>query len=185
MRIGQPWSKSLPECDHTRGLGLKRNTAVTVCHGCRAYLCSLCGVTIDWHEGIYVTNPVVQWRYCAKAVCVEAEAAYHALPVDEMIRHRGALHAKRVLVHLQDRGIEPRPPYVSPPERLVNTTFVTQDTASGPQSIALRPERVTITPRAFTLDLGEACWCNLGKDCVGSHEIGPISVRHLINGKIR
>jgi hypothetical protein len=157
-------------------MSLSRSTAITVCRGCRDYLCSICGVTIDWHEGLYVTNPVVQWRYCAKAACVEAEAAYHALPVDEMIRHRAALRAKRVLAHLQDRGIEPRPTYVAPLERQVKKTLVTQDTVSGSQSSVLRPERVTITPRAFTLDLGEACWCNLGKDCAGDHEIGPIEV---------
>lgn len=78
------------ECDHTRGLGAqRRSSAITVCHCCRDFLCSICGVTIDWFEGLCVTNPPAQWRYCAKDACVEAEAAYHALPVDEMIRHRG------------------------------------------------------------------------------------------------
>jgi len=98
----------------------------------------------------------VQWRYCAKYTCVEVEAAYHALPFDEMIRHRDALRTKRVLAHLQDRGIEPQPP--------PSDTLVTQTTTGGAQ-------RVLITPRAFVLDLGEACWCNLGKDCTGNHEV--------------
>ena len=53
------------------------------------------------------------------------------------------------------------------------TSLVTPGVASTarPQDVAFRPERVTIAPHAFTLDLGEACWCNLGKDCTGSHEI--------------
>ena len=143
------------DCDHTRGMARSRSTAITVCRCCRDYLCSICGVTIDWHEGLYVTNPPVQWRYCAKGPCIEAEAAYHALPVDEMIRQRAALRAKRVLAHLQDRGIEPRPKF-DPPERRV--------LPSG-------AEHIKITPRPFVLDVGEACWCNRGKDCDGSHEI--------------
>ena len=143
-------------CDHTRGISLRsRSSAITVCRCCRDYLCSICGVTIDWHEGLRVTNPPVQWRYCAKDACIEAEATYHVLPVEEMIRHRAALRAKRVLDHLQDRGIEPRPQF-DPPQRRV--------LPSG-------AERIMITPRPFVLDSGEACWCNLGKDCIGSHEI--------------
>lgn len=151
------------ECDHTRGMPLHRSTAITVCRCCRDYLCSICGVTIDWHEGLHVTNPPVQWRYCAKGACIEAEAAYHALPVDEMIRHRGTLRAKRVLTHLQDRGIELRPQLDPLPRHVL---------PSG-------AERIMITPRPFVLDPGEACWCNLGKDCGGNHEIGPIEVVHL------
>jgi hypothetical protein len=145
------------ECDHTRAMFRNRGTAITVCRNCRDYLCSICGGTIDWHAGLYVTNPPVQWRYCAKGACIGAEAAYHNLPVEEMIRCRSVLRAKRVLVHFQDRGIEPRP-YVPPPE------------SSGSQSL-LRPERVLIASRPFVLDPGEACWCNLGKDCLGNHEI--------------
>jgi hypothetical protein len=132
-----------------------RSTAVTVCRSCRDCLCSICGVTIDWYEGLRVTNPPVQWRYCAKDACVETEAAYHALPVEDMIRHRGTLRAKRVFAHLQDRGIEPRPPF-DPPRR---------------QMLPSGAERIMITPRPFVLDPGEACWCNLGKDCAGNHEI--------------
>jgi len=150
------------ECDHTRGLAQRRSTAVTVCRACRDYLCSICGVTIDWYDGLCVTNPPVQWRYCAKTACVAVEAAYHGLSFDEMIRHRDALRAKRVLDHLQDRGIEPCPKYAPPSQ-------------GGAPSIQLkmagRPERIVITPPAFTLDPGEACWCNLGKDCTGNHEI--------------
>lgn len=164
-------SASSHDCDHTRGMARRRSTALTVCHCCRDYLCSICGVTIAWHEGLCITNPAVQWRYCAKDACVEAEAAYHALPLDEMIRQRDALRAKRVLAHLQDRGIEPRPTYVPPLERQMKTT-------SGPQRITRRPERIFIASHAFVLDLGEACWCNRGKDCDGSHEICPIEVVH-------
>ena len=144
------------ECDHRRGMGRRRSTAVTVCCCCRDFLCSICGVTIDWHEGLRLTNPGVQWRYCAKDACVEAEAAYHALPVCEMILHRDTLRAKRLFTHLQDRGIEPQPP--------PSDTFVTQTTGGGAQ-------RISISPRAFGLDPGEACWCSLGKDCAGNHEV--------------
>ena len=143
------------ECDHTRGAGRARGTAITVCRNCRDFLCSTCGLTIAWHAGLYVTNPPVQWRYCVKPACVEAEAAYHGHPVDVMVRHRDTLRAKRLLHHLQDRGIEPRPPY-TPPERTVL-----------PNGAVL----IKLAPLPFSLDLGEACWCNLGKDCGGDHEI--------------
>ncbi len=146
-------------CDHQRGRLRNLSSAVTVCHHCRDFLCSICGVTIDWHEGLCVANPGVQWRFCTKDTCVTTEAAYHVLPVDEMIRCRDALRNKRVSAHLRDRGIEPPPPPPFPSD-----TLVTHTTAGGAQ-------RIFLTPRAFVLDPGEACWCNLGKDCAGSHQI--------------
>ena len=151
------------ECDHRRGVGSRRSTAITVCRNCRDYVCSICGSTIEWHEGLCVTNPVVQWRYCGKLACVEAEAAYHGYPVAAMKQHRSALVAKRLLLHLQDRGLEPRPP--QPP--LEQTVL-----PSG----ALR---IKLAARPFALDPGEACWCNRGKDCDGGHEIGPIEVMNV------
>jgi hypothetical protein len=107
------------ECDHRRGSPRRRSSAITICHCCRDFLCSICGVTIEWYEGLCVANPGVQWRYCAKYACVEVEAAYHVLPFDEMIQCRDALRAKRVLVHLQNRGIEPQQP---PSDTHVTTT---------------------------------------------------------------
>ena len=85
---------------------------------------------------------------------------YHEYPRAEMVQHRSVLCAKRLLLHLQNRGIEPRPPYIQPERTIL---------ASG-------AERIKITPLPFSLDPGEACWCNLGKDCTGSHEIvfGPV-----------
>jgi hypothetical protein len=144
------------ECDHRRGKGQRRSSAITVCHCCRDFLCSICGVMIEWYAELCITNPGVQWRYCVKNACVAAEATYHALPIDEMVRHRSALRAKRVLMYLQDRGIEPQP--------LLSDELVTQTTTRGAQ-------RIFITPHAFTLDPGEACWCNLGRDCTGNHEV--------------
>jgi len=123
-------------------------------------LCSICGVTIESYEGLGITNPVVQWRYCVKDACVKAETAYHALSVDEMIQRRGELRDKRVLAHLQDRGIKPRP----------QLDLLRQRSLPGGAKL------ITIAPRPFVLDPGEACWCNLGKDCVGNHEIGPIEI---------
>ena len=144
-------------CDHKRGDGMwgDRRTAISVCRSCRDYVCSTCGLTLEWHEGLLVTNPPVQWRYCAKPACLEVEAAYHGHPVAEMAKHRSALRAKRLLLHLQDRGIEPRPPHI-PPEQTILPSGATL---------------IKLTPQPFTLDLGEACWCNRGKDCDGSHEI--------------
>ncbi len=153
------------DCDHRRG-PRHRSSAITVCRHCLDFLCSICGATIDWHEGLCVANPGVQWRYCAKDACVAAEAAYHALPVGEMIQRRGELRGKRVLLHLQDRGIEPPIlPAGSSSEGIVVSRL----------HYAFRPERIP-APRRSMLDPGEACWCNLGKDCVGDHEIGPIEV---------
>lgn len=143
------------ECTHTRGTGRMQSTAITVCRNCRCFLCSTCGLTIAWHEGLRVTNPPVQWRYCAKPSCIEVEAAYHGHPVAEMTQHRDALRAKRLLRHLQDRGIEHRPPH-SPPAR----TYL-------PSGATL----IKMPPFFFTLDPGEACWRDLGKDCRGNHEI--------------
>ena len=40
-----------------------------------------------------------------------------------------------------------------------------------PKDAAFRPERIMLENRAFKLDPGEACWCNLGKSCEGNHEI--------------
>lgn len=154
-------------CDHTRGTGRLQSTAVTVCHSCRDCLCSTCGVTIEWREGLRVTNPIVQWRYCDKPACVEAEALYHGVPLDVMPKLREALREKRLLRHHQDRGRQPRPPL---PPGVV--TVLSSGVASGTQ----RPERIKLNPLPFVLDPGEACWCNLGKDCTGSHEIGPIAV---------
>lgn len=150
-------------CDHTRGTGSMRGTAITVCRSCRDYVCSTCGLTIAWHEGLRVTNPPVQWRYCARPTCLAVEAAYHGCSLAEMALHRSTLRAKRLLRHLQDRGIEPRPPHV-PPEQTVLPSGATL---------------IKLTPQAFALDPGEACWCNRGKDCDGGHEIGPIEVVHV------
>ena len=152
-----PVNSNIPgrTCDHTRGMGHVRSTATTVCRNCRDFVCSICGCTIAWHEGLHVTNQPVQWRYCAKPACLEVEAVYHGHPVAEMVQHRDVLSAKRLLLQLQDRGIEPRPPY-TPPERTIL-----------PSGAA----HIMITPRPFALDVGEACWCNLGKDCIGNHEI--------------
>ena len=148
------------KCDHRRGVSQSRSSAITVCRCCRDFLCSICGITIEWYEGLCITNPVVQWRYCAKDACIKAEAAHHALPIDEMIQRRNELRGKRVLMHLQDRGIEPRP----------------QLDLLRRRSLPSGAELIMITPRSFALDPGEACWCNLGKDCVGDHEIGPIEL---------
>lgn len=149
-------------CDHTRGMGRRRSSAITVCRNCRDFICSICGLTIEWYEGLCVTNPPVQWRYCEKPACVDVEAAYHGYSVAEMSEHRSALRAKRLLHHLQDRGIEPRPPYVPPEQTVLPSGAV----------------RIQFTPQPFTLDPGEACWCNRGKDCDGGHEIfiEPINV---------
>jgi hypothetical protein len=141
-------------------MGRTRSTAITICRCCRDYLCSICGDTIAWHEGLHVTNPVVQWRHCGKPACLEAEAAYHGHSIEVMKEHRSALVAKRMLRHLQDRGLAPRPPY-TPPEQTV---------------LPRGAIHIKLAPRPFTLDPGEACWCNRGKDCDGGHEIGPIDI---------
>lgn len=143
-----------------RGKGRRQSSAITVCRNCRDYVSSICGLTIEWYEGLCVTNPVVQWRYCGKSACIQAEAAYHGYPVALMEQHRSTLVAKRMLLHLQDRGPEPRPPYTPPEQTVLPSGAV----------------RLKFTPRPFTLDPGEACWCNRGKDCDGGHEIGPIEV---------
>lgn len=150
------------ECDHTRGIGRTLSSAITICRCCRDYLCSICGGTIVWYEGLRVTNPIVQWRYCGKPTCLEAEGTYHGHPIDMMAQYRNAVVAKRVLQHLQDRGLAPRPSYTPPEQTILPSGAV----------------RIKLAPHPFTLDPGEACWCNRGKDCDGNHEIGPIEIEH-------
>jgi hypothetical protein len=36
---------------------------------------------------------------------------------------------------------------------------------------SLTPQQAERLDRPFGLDPGEACWCNLGKDCTGDHEV--------------
>jgi len=143
-------------CDHKRGRIPRRSSAITVCQCCRDFLCSICGTSIEWHEGLGIANPAAKWRYCSKEACIKAEARYHGMPVDEMIRHRHVLRAKRVSRHFLDRGIAVRPP--------PSATHGTPVTAGSAQ-------RIFTTQRTFSLGLGEACWCNLGKDCCGDHEL--------------
>lgn len=148
-----------PACDHRRWRD--RVSAVTVCRNCRDYLCSLCGVTIDWHEGLRVTNPVVQWRYCANPACIEVEAAYHAMTVDEMVQRRDDLRAKRLHEDLESR----KPFDRAAAKARVISNGGTWEGGNG------RPERIKLGPSTFKLDPGEACWCNLGKNCNGNHEL--------------
>jgi hypothetical protein len=129
-------------------MGRGRSSAITWCRNCRDFLCSICGLTIEWYEGLRVTNPPVQWRYCEKPACVEVEAAYHGYPIDEMMQHRNALRAKRL----------------QPPRRLPQPPYTGTILPGG-------AERIKFTPLPFKLDPGEACWCNRGKDCDGGHEI--------------
>lgn len=149
------------ECDHTRGFGKHRSSAITVCRNCRDYICSICGVTRDWHEQLYVTNPPLQWRYCAKPACVEVEATYHALTVDEMTRCRQELRAKRMAESLRDRT----PVDMAKVKEGVIANGGSWTGGNG------KPEMIKLGPFTFKLDRGEACWCNLGKSCTGSHEI--------------
>ena len=45
------------------------------------------------------------------------------------------------------------------------------EVAADPRA-AFKPELITVPPlKQPYLERGEACWCNLGKDCTGSHEI--------------
>ena len=53
----------------------------------------------------------------------------------------------------------PQPPYTG--------TILSGGSSQG---VVARPERCQSMPSPFKLDPGEACWCNRGKDCDGSHE---------------
>lgn len=129
-------------CKHVSNSGA---SAITVCQRCRDYLCSICGGTIVWHDDLRVSNPGAQWRYCEKPACVEAEAAYHGFSVTEMTQYRAALRVKRMQ--------KPKP---------------VPHTATQLPSGAVH---IKLAPQPFKLDPGEACWCNRGKDCDGSHEV--------------
>lgn len=132
-------------------------------------MCSTCGVTLEWHDKLYVANPPAQWRYCAKDGCVEAEAAYHGFSVDEMTGHRNALNAWRQAEEARARVPITR---AQLKERIISLGG-TWEGGNG------RPERISFGSSVFKLAPGEACWCNLGKDCSGSHEIDigePVNV---------
>ena len=51
-------SDSSRACDHTRGMARSRSTALTVCHDCRDYLCSICGVTRDDPHWLMGRGPI-------------------------------------------------------------------------------------------------------------------------------
>jgi hypothetical protein len=117
-----------------------------------------------------------------KPACIQVEADYHGLSIAEMIQRRGELRAKRLRGNQQERGVEL---YTMTAPRVIQADggpvpaswadIVTQ----RPGLSAFRPERVAVGRHVAKLDPGEACWCNLGKDCDGSHEIGPITVHNV------
>lgn len=146
------------ECDHTRGTDYMQRTAITVCRNCRDFICAICGLTIEGHEKLYVTNPPMQWRYCVKPACLEVEAAYHGHSIEEMAKHRLTLRAKRLALQIRGRGSDDKI------ERTILPSGATH---------------IKVTPLPFTLDPGEACWCNRGKDCDGSHEIYLADPTHV------
>lgn len=165
-------------CDHKRRAGDGRVSALTICQSCRDFLCSLCGVTVEWRAGLCCANPGAQWRYCAKPACIRAEAEYHDLAFDDMIERRAALRVKRISAEESFGKIVLPLRSPLPLRRVASVASGSRDLPSGdllsrPPRRAFKPERIIVSPllsRRY-LERGEACWCNLGKACVGDHEI--------------
>jgi hypothetical protein len=58
----------------------------------------VCGVAVPWHKNLMIANPTIAGRFCDG--CVDVEAAYHGLSVEEMHACRARLRVKRIA---QDR----------------------------------------------------------------------------------
>jgi hypothetical protein len=69
---------------------------VCQCHApmCTNYLCAVCGVAVPWHKNLMIANPTIAGRFCND--CVDVEAAYHGLDVEEMHACRARLRTKRI-----------------------------------------------------------------------------------------
>lgn len=144
---------------------------------CTNYLCAVCGVAVAWHKNLMIVNPTISGRFCND--CVNIEAAYHGLSVEEMHACRSRLRIRRVAqssIRLSLRD-----------HRVAHPVFahvVLQDLqrVSQPrfQDKALRPERVIVGPPSQPyLERGEACWCHRAKDCDGNHEFHNITVHNI------
>ncbi len=131
---------------------------------CSNYLCAVCGVAVPWRENLMIANPTISGRFCDG--CVDVEATYHGLSVEEMSVCRTRLRAKRIERNRLDftRILEIEIGEIGP--RVAREAF--------------RPERSVISPSLQSyLERGEACWCHRAKDCDGNHEFHNITAVNL------
>ena len=153
---------------------------VCQCHAptCTNYLCAVCGVAVPWHKNLMIANPTIAGRFCDG--CVDVEAAYHDLSVEEMRACRARLWVKRVAQDRKYHGFheEPQDPIdrvdmtPAPPARLTDPAPLKPYFEAGriEHRQAFRSERLIPPPSQPYLERGEACWCHRAKDCDGNHE---------------
>lgn len=160
---------------------------------CVNYLCAVCGVAVPWHKDLMIANPSIAGRFCNG--CVDVEAAYHGLSVEEMHACRGRLRTKRIAQDRKYHGFSEEPQYPVdqthmktatpvPPARLTDPTtlkpyFEVDRIEHRSAHQGFRPERLVPSPPQPYLERGEACWCHRAKDCDGNHEFRNIVAVNL------
>ena len=171
---------------------------------CTNYLCAVCGTAVPWHRDLMIANPTISGRFCAS--CVDIEAAYHNLSVEEMHACRASLRVKRITRASRDpapptAGLSTNTTPLSPPQdarhrfaqeiacaRAARTSFSPERLPPEcvlPASVlpaSALPERVLLVEKSKLplrpyLERGEACWCHRAKDCNGNHEFHNVTVQ--------
>lgn len=194
-----------PPCCGRCGLELHLESALDACRGrgdapphelrvcqcyaptCTRYLCAVCGVAVPWHENLMIANPTISGRFCDE--CVNVEAAYHGLSVEEMHACRARLRVRRIaqcdrshplprdtrdrfeMEIARDRGGRPGSVFSSECVPLAGTIpgRVSLVGSGGLRDTNAQPSRPY-------LERGEACWCHRAKDCDGNHEFRNVSM---------
>lgn len=147
---------------------------------CTNYLCAVCGVIVAWRRDLMIVNPTISGRFCTS--CVDVEAAYHGLSIEEMRACRARLRIKRIAADLSTRG--------TPLPQGARHRFeqeVARARAARLLPASALPERVLLVERSNPRDVneqpsrpylerGEACWCHRAKDCDGNHEFHNVTV---------
>ncbi len=169
--------------------GVSHERRVCPCYApaCRNFLCATCGVAAPWHKRLMIVNPTIAGRFCAD--CVDVEAAYHGLSIEEMHACRARLRVKRIAQAspgscsghrevLQDPIGRTDMAVAMPvlPARLTDLAILRPYISGTGRIEHERVEARIPAPARPYLERGEACWCHLAKDCVGSHEFHGISI---------
>jgi hypothetical protein len=150
----------------------------------------VCGVAVPWRKDLMIANPTIAGRFCDG--CVDVEAAYHGLSVEEMHACRARLRVKRIAQDRKYHGFreEPQDPIDRvdmktatpvPPARLTDPAPLKPYFEAGriEHRQAFRPKRLIPPPSQPYLERGEECWCHRAKDCDGNHEFHSITAVNL------
>jgi hypothetical protein len=135
----------------------------------------VCGVAVPWHKDLMIANPSIAGRFCNG--CVDVEATYHGLSIEEMHACRSRLRTKRIAQDRKYHGFREEPQ--DPIDRVDMKPYFEAARIEHRQAQAFRPERLVPSPPQPYLERGEACWCHRAKDCDGNHEFRNIVAVNL------